>query len=140
MLATGPQSTESGLGRVTIDSSVFEANEIGIHAANKILMNIRNSTFTGNTLQALWIRSYMPNILAEVIIDNSQINHNATGVLVTGFGGIASVQLTRSTLTRNGQAGILLQGTGYAYSAGNNTFFGNNPDVSGGNLQSQALK
>lgn len=134
--AGGPQPPEEGLARVTIDSCIFEANDNGIAAFSKVLMNVRNSTIAGNTVNGIWIRPTIANTLTEVIVDGCQINHNTVGILAAGMNGaIAAVNLSRSTLTRNRQAGISLQGIGYAYTFGNNTFFGNNPDVSGGNLQ-----
>jgi Right handed beta helix region len=138
---SGPPPGEEGLGRVTVDSCKFEANEMGINAFNRVLMNVRNSTIAGSTTTGLWVRSSTANFMGEVIVDNCQINHNTIGILANGTsGGVAAVSLSRSTITRNRQAGISLQGMGYAYSFGNNSIFGNNPDITGGNLQIQQLK
>lgn len=137
--AIGP--TGEGITRVTIDDSIFESNEVGASFSGKVLANIRNTVFTSNNSRGMSVSSNNAGQLTEAVLDNCLINHNTAGIFVnTANGGIAAIWLSHSTVSRNKLAGISLGAMSFANSLGNNTFFGNNPDVSGGSLTFSAPK
>lgn len=137
--AIGPVG--EGITRVTIDNCIFESNEVGASFSGKVLANVRDSRFTSNNSRGIGISSSVAGQLTEVVVDNCQINHNTAGVLVGATnGGIASLWLARSTITRNKLSGVSMGQMATVFTLGNNTFFGNNPDVSGGSLTPAASR
>lgn len=128
--------------QVTIDSSIFEFNNIGFESIDLVRSTISNSVFTSNAFRGIKVTAPIGlGSKGELFLDNCQINQNLLGIMVKGAGrGEEIVRLSRSTFIDNSQAGVQMTAATTVYSLGNNVFAGNSADISGGVLTPLAAK